>query len=112
MGRVIVVDEGRGTITLDFETFKDIIVSVVDVVRGGGSMEEVWFHVNLWLNRELVEGIEEGLRDLKEGNYVEYDPKTNTVKFYSKGKLTRKIKVRNEEEAAKTIYNLKLRKTI
>jgi len=48
--------------------------------------------VNIWLNKKLVEGIGEGLRDMAEGNYLEYDPHIGEIREYVKGKPVRKIK--------------------
>ncbi|GEM_PF-3157880 len=90
--RIIDVDVVRGVVVLDLETFRDIIEAVVEATGDGESDEVIWENVNIWLNRKLVEGIEEGLGDVKEGNYLEYDPRAGEAREYVKGKLVRKIK--------------------
>ncbi len=86
--RIIDVDVDRGVVTLDLETFK----SIVEAARDGESDETIWENVNLWLNKKLVEGIGEGLRDMAEGNYLEYDPHIGEIREYVKGKPVRKTK--------------------
>jgi len=90
--RIIDVDVDRGVVTLDLETFKSIVEAVVESARNGESDETIWENVNLWLNKKLVEGIGEGLRDMAEGNYLEYDPHIGEIREYVKGKPVRKTK--------------------
>lgn len=65
MGMVEVTTEKA--LTIDWKTLRELVEVVTQAARKGLSNEDIWANVEVILSPHLKEGIEQGLKDVKEG---------------------------------------------